>query len=261
MQGVLPIRCPSCGTVVGTGGGRCPTCGYLLPEEMPRKAVTLSRPPPQRRKPARGAVVALVAASVLAAVVLILLVRARLSARRTVIALTPSSAAGPRAGRVPAPPATAVVDVGSYAAGAASRASAWNADALLVSIEAFPVQRGKVTMTDDAFVEVIYGKPLKLRIGPGAPLTATRLVLRVDRDGARETQRSEARAQKGIAEPNCPVDEVSRVVEASGIAQGAPVRLRYAESDRRKRPVWRASAEDPKDTRIVDGQSCALLPK
>jgi len=259
MQGHLPIPCPSCGTVVGTGGGRCPTCGYLLPEDIPKKPITLSRPPPTRPKPPRGPVIALIFASALAAVALILLVRARLSARDEQKPPALAAAASSAAASAAVPPTT-VVDVGSYAANAASRASAWNADALLVSIEASPVQSGKVAMTGDAFVEVIYGKPLKLRLGPGAPLTASRLVLRVDREGAREMQRTEARAQRGIAEPNCPVDEVSRVVEASGISRGAAVRLRYAD-DRRGRPVWRAIAEDAKDARVVDGQSCAVLPK
>jgi hypothetical protein len=172
---------------------------------------------------------------------------------------TPEPAAAPSASGPLDDPSR--LEVSAFTSSATARAAAWHRDALLVSIEAFPVVKGRANVTGEGFVEAVYGRPSTTQLGPGAPLAQSRLVVRFDSGGLRQIKRTDARAGRGIADPNCPAEEVARVVIASGVPETTLLRLRYAASARHARPVWRASGTAPAHERVLDGQSCAVVAK
>ena len=123
-----PLRCPSCGTVVGTGGGRCPTCGYLLPDEPLRQPATPSlrpRPPPQPAVRSRASLVLLLLAMLLlGAIVVVALLRFTTKPTAIVVASVVPSAAPSSS----APAQAATHEVDKVMTDASARAKAWNAE-------------------------------------------------------------------------------------------------------------------------------------
>ena len=275
MSSGLPMSCPSCGQIVGTGGGRCPSCGEMLPETRP-----LSLPPQvsqlapgvlvrraeERRSSAVAAVVlggAVLAIATLGGVGWVLLAKKQAdgsSSAPTATTSAPKAPSGPTNPDDMGVTDLAAADPSGIATRAHARARAWDPNALLVSLEATPVASGgKVDVRSGGKVELVFAKPAGERLGPGAPTGASQLVVRVDANGSKVTEQ-QGQGGTGVDDPNCPIGDAWRKMVASGVPSSSAVTMRYVYGSKNQKPVWQTSStDDTKLSRTLDGWTCTIL--
>ncbi len=162
--------------------------------------------------------------------------------------LDPSGAPVPAAELAPDP-----LDTTKSLADASQRGLAWDPEALLAGITAL-VQNGKPAGP----LELRYGRPLA-EVGPGATLGADRLVLSYDGGKFEEKNVRTKRSEPGLPDPNCPMEVAWRKATEAGLKRSDRLVLSYAHSKKHGRPVWTVTRDGSKDTRIVDGSTCAVL--
>lgn len=267
MQPYAPFSCPACGNVVSTGGGRCPHCGQDLPgthgASQPHRVVR-ARPPAARPKPRIASIAVAIGAAVVGvgAIVVIASQVKQLSQGPTA---PPSASSGML---VPAPRAASApkrVDPSLKLADAKKSALAWHSDALLVSLEAYPVAGGLVNVEKDGRIRFEFGAPRRGTLGPGAPVTARRFVVTFDKAGWREAEQTRNGPARAVAEPDCPASEAWRKVVATGVPSTDEIRLSYALDKKRNRAIWRAEPAMLRDrqsyVRLLDGRTCAILTR
>jgi hypothetical protein len=146
----------------------------------------------------------------------------------------------------------------SLLAEARRKASAWQQDAVLVSLAMYPLDARGVA--PDGRVEFTYAKPGGQRISGGAEAGATRLKLRTS--GGELTQQEERAAKSRIApEPNCLFEDAWAAAQRAGAAANANLRMRYLWSDKHARPVWEVLSAEGELLRRLDGVSCSILTR
>lgn len=264
MMGSMPMFCPACNAPVSTGGGRCPSCGEMLPEappgpQQPRpyEPSPSYLPPSLRPRPKPPSNVPVVAAAVGALALAgvggwLIMSRDRHDEGGPKAAVSTATAA-PLPTTVPGE-----IDPSAALSSARKKASAWHADAGLVSISVTGMSGGRIDGSGGGKVEFTFAKP-ESGLGPGARASADQLLVSVDSDGTHDSPTKGAAAGRLVAEPNCPVDEAWRKMVASGVPSTAKVILRYQHSDKHGRDVWQSTAEDDKQARVLDGNSCSIL--
>ncbi len=168
-------QCPACQGFVSTGGGRCPTCGEMLPDfsdrrAEPRRGVATR---PEQASKSMGPVI-LLSVAVLAAGAAILY---------WTLGPQPETAATGSA----APPLPSAVneitarsfDADQSLANAWRKARAWDPDAALASLTISSVSSGK---PDPSSILVATFAKRKGRFGPGAEVGSARYVVTVTLD-------------------------------------------------------------------------------
>ena len=140
---------------------------------------------------------------------------------------------------------------------AKSLALGWHDDALLVDIEAAPVQ-GDGKIDGAGTLRFRFGKPAGRSVGNGAPVLPAQFQVVFDGTGSQTSEQALTQA-RAVAEPNCLVEDVVKVVRSASPEAGA-LRLRYALSEQLGRPVWRAYAASGSELLFtLDGVSCNIL--
>jgi hypothetical protein len=138
------------------------------------------------------------------------------------------------------------------------KASAWQQDAVLVSLDLRPLDARGVA--PGGTVEITYAKPGGQRISGGADAGALRLKLRTS--GGELTQQEERTAKSRIApEPNCVFEDAWAAAQRAGAAANAGLRMRYQWSDKHARPVWEVLSANGEILRRLDGVSCSILTR
>jgi hypothetical protein len=146
----------------------------------------------------------------------------------------------------------------SLLAEARRKASAWQQDAVLVSLAMQPLDARGVA--PEGSVEFTYAKPSGQRISGGAEASAARLKLRTS--GGELTQQEERAAKSRIApEPNCMFEDAWAAAQRAGAATNANLRMRYLWSDKHARPVWEVLSAEGEVLRRLDGVSCSILTR
>ncbi len=294
--------CPQCGAPVGTTGGRCPLCGVMLvaapptpeaqrptsglalgegipraiteravprssdaatvghrssaPSQGPRRAATRARATP------KGPILGLVAS---------LAVTGLLAYRLLGPSAHPAPPALPRAVAAPTAHTDAIAlvdptkaDPSEQLARARKLATAWCADARLLSIVAAPVVEKRVDFAaPDAHITFTW--TAVQRDGSTAPSQGGgRLALRFGSGEPTSTQSpapsSDDRA--ALDEPSCASLHAMRAVRGSGVPGDQRVELRYERDAQLARAVWVATVAGHKEwERVVDGASCAIVTR
>ena len=274
----LPFTCPSCGQIVGTGGGRCPSCGAQLPETSPMRMT--SQPPQvsavapgvllrrEHEKRSTALAVMTLGGGVLVVAVLGAIGWSLIAGRGNTGA--PASASAPRASAsAPAAPTDpddmgiadpAALDPSSIMPRAHARARIWDQNAMLVSIDATPVgAEGKVDLKSGGKVDISFAKPSGARLGPGAPAGGSQLVISVDASGSK-VKEAQGPGATAVDDPNCPIAEAWRTMVAARVPSNSVVTMRYAYSAKHEKAVWQTSAgDDAKLARTLDGWTCTIL--
>jgi hypothetical protein len=156
-----------------------------------------------------------------------------------------------------APSSSAMLDPSSLFAQAKSRALAWHEDATLVELDLAPVLDGKVDPS--ATLELVFGKPMGKRIGPGASVQSGLFVVTADSQGLRSGERPGSNAS-AVAEPNCIFEDVVDKVAKSGLSTHDRLRFRYAQSQKNGRGLWFVSRDgEAEPLRTLDGANCAII--
>ncbi len=136
------------------------------------------------------------------------------------------------------------------------RSLEWNGRADLVRIEASGFSEMKLATRAGGRAQMTYEVPLGgLPGSPGAEVTE-RLVVLYDRDGMRETPSYAKPSGPGVEHPECPADEVLRVL--SGQEREARA-LIYLKDPDRKGPVWVALFDGMEQDERFAGDTCAIL--
>lgn len=254
--------CPGCGAIVGSGGGRCPQCGYALPDLQgaTRTAAIVGTPvrprPPAARKASPLPPIAMGVAALAALGGAFWFFRGSMAPAKP--APAPSAATMATAASTLPPTAPGEIDPISALSQGRKRAQAWNGEAQLASITASGFVQGRVDGASGGKIELAFGKPVG-GVGPGSKLAAARFVVTVDSGGTRDAEADGAPGQRSVSEPNCGIDDAWRSTIASGVPSTAKITLRYARSDKHDRDVWFATGDDEKQARALDGNTCAIL--
>jgi hypothetical protein len=178
--------------------------------------------------------------------------------RRSVEERRQVGSAGPRPTASPAPAAPSrALEPSLLIAQAKSLALAWHQDALLVEIEAGPVENDG-SIGDSGSVRFRFGKPSTASVGNGAQVSPGQFQVVFDGSGSQTAELNAAQA-RAVAEPNCLVEDVAKVV-GSATRAADPLRLRYGLSEKLGRPVWRVyGTSSPASVYTLDGVSCNVL--
>jgi hypothetical protein len=137
-------------------------------------------------------------------------------------------------------------------------ATAWQRDAVLISLSASPLDERGVAPSGK--VEITFAKPSGQRITGGAEASGQRLVLKAS-DGP--LSKSEERAGKAriAPEPNCLFENAWSAAQHAGADADAGLAMRYLWSDKHARPVWEVMSSDGQVLRRLDGVSCSILTR
>lgn len=258
---VMPVAsaelCPQCGADVRAAGARCSSCGFWLPAApAPRTGPPMARPVPSkdtgqattRLLLSGGAVVVLALIGVAAVVGLRKPETSTVAAPAISVPAAPASAAG----AVRPEPSRLLAE-------ARREASAWHADAVLVSLTASPLDTGGVA--SEGTVQLTYARPAGPRISGGAETSSEQLVLRGK--GGAALARTEERAGKAqlAPEPNCLFEDAWAAAQRAGADGSAGLQLRYQWSDHHGRPVWELLSAGGQVLRRLDGGSCSILTR
>jgi hypothetical protein len=177
--------------------------------------------------------------------------------RRDDAAAIPSAAPAP----APAPAASQQaprLEPSTLLADARRKASAWHADAVLVSLSAKGLDAEGVPASGT--VEIIYARPAGQRITGGAEASAQRLVLRTTESGLSQSEERTGKAR--IApEPNCVFEDAWGAAQRAGAATGGSISMRYQWSEKHGRPVWEVLGNSGEIVRRLDGVSCSILTR
>lgn len=253
--------CPQCGAAVGGTAGRCIQCGFLFTEATPPISAPLGfvqgrmRPRPKPRQTGKLAALILLGGLLGVAAVSAL---AWSSLKRSAEERRLATEAAPASARLPPPaPSSTALEPDALLPSAKSKALAWHRDALLVEIDAAPVGKdGK--LDGDGSVSFVFGKPASAKVGMGADVRGTAFQVSFGSSGS-ETREKPAPRARAVAEPNCLVEDVAKIIAAS-VPSAGPLRLRYAMSEKHERAVWRVyEVGADKVLRTLDGTSCNIL--
>jgi len=279
----LPLTCQNCGTVLSAPGGRCPSCGAAQPGfdditqvdlGIPQAAApsrqpfpsARPRPPPlpQAKKKVQPLWFVVPIFIVLTtAVILAVLRNARMDREEELVKQQAAEAAERERQTVQPAPKIETINLSAAWSDATTRAKAWNKEAILVRVEASPLDTsGKLTIaTGTARFE--FGTPALGEAHSPLPLAGReRFVVTVDASG---TKTAEVKAGPGVSsvpEPDCLVEEALRIGPADGVPPEVPRSLRYSYSVPMEKSVWVVSdASDAKKTRTLDGKTCSVVAR
>jgi hypothetical protein len=168
----------------------------------------------------------------------------------------PSAAPAPVAPVASAEPVR--LEPSTLLAEARRKASAWQKDAVLVSLNIHPLDARGVAA--NGVVELTYARPGGQRISGGAEAGTERLKLRSS--GGELVEQKERAAKGRIApEPNCVFEDAWAAAQRAGAATNANLRMRYLWSDKHARPVWEVVSAEGAVLRRLDGVSCSILTR
>ncbi len=141
------------------------------------------------------------------------------------------------------------------------RAETWNANAVLISIRAKGVTRGLLDAVRGGSLRLEFGIPRdKGALGTGKPVGGKRLVVSVDQDGSRVTERSAGGRAVSVGDPDCPLPSAWHKMSKSGVPKTETVSFTYAARRGDQRAVWTAKVSGkPELTRTLDGRECTIL--
>lgn len=257
---VLPLAmaqtCPQCGADVRASGTRCHSCGFWLPATpAPRTGPPTARPTPAPVESQRtlmlvlaaGGVVVLGLAGIATAVWL------RQGDADSVARPAAVSSAAPV---VDAQPAR--LEPSRLLADARRQASAWQRDAVLISVSAKPLDASGVAAGGG--VELVYAKPAGQSVAGGADTSGERLTLRTSGGALASTPERGGKA-KVAPEPNCLFEDAWGAAQRAGSDPNAGLGLRYAWSEKHGRTVWEVVTPDGQVQRRLDGVSCSILTR
>jgi hypothetical protein len=248
--------CPQCGADVRASGARCKSCGFWLPAApAPRTGPPMPRPAPVKDNSQQTALMVLIVGGVvvLGLVMTGIWVWMRANAAASAIPSAAPPAVAPVASAEPAR-----LEPSSLLAEARRKASAWQQDAVLVSLTMHPLDARGVA--PEGSVEFTYAKPSGQRISGGAEAGAARLKLRTS--GGELSQQEERAAKSRIApEPNCMFEDAWAAAQRAGASTNANLRMRYLWSDKHARPVWEVLSAEGEVLRRLDGVSCSILTR
>jgi len=256
MPEAMADLCPQCGADVRTSGARCKSCGFWLPAApAPRTRPPMARPVPWKDDSRRTTIAVLAVGGF---VVLALVAAGVMSLLRQA-----------EAQRAPVPVAAALAAPSAHAppprlepsvllAAARRQASAWQSDAVLVSLSAGPLDARGVALGGK--VSITYAKPGGQRIVGGAEASGQRLVLSAS-DGPLEKSEERAGKSRITPEPNCAFEDAWASAQRAGADANAGLSLRYAWNDKQARPIWEVASSDGQVLRRLDGVSCSILTR
>lgn len=256
MPDAMADLCPQCGADVRASGARCKSCGFWLPAApAPRTGPPMARPVPLKDDSRRTTIAVLavggfVVLGLVAAGSMIFLRQAE-----------PSSAPAPAAAALAPAPAHVTpprLEPSVLLADARRQASAWQSDAVLVSLNAGPLDARGVAV--GGRVAITYAKPGGPRITGGAEASGQRLVLSSNEG---PLSKSEERAGKAriTPEPSCLFEDAWASAQRAGADTNAGLSMRYAWNDKQARPIWEVVSSDGQVLRRLDGVSCSILTR
>jgi hypothetical protein len=254
MPAVSADSCPQCGADVSRSGTRCRSCGFYLPARpAPRTGPPTARPARIKDDSRRTTIVILAVGGVVVlgllgvGAVIALREPSRVSTRAPVAAVLPAlPSAAPRL-----EPSTLLAD-------ARRSATAWHADAVLLSL-AFENLDARGVASDGS-VRIVYGKPSAKKITGGAETNTERLTLT---SNGGPLQQTEERAAKGrvVPEPNCLFEDAWAAAQRAGASPHASLRMRYLWSEKHARPIWEVASPSGEVLKRLDGVSCSILTR
>jgi hypothetical protein len=248
--------CPQCGADVRTSGTRCKSCGFWLPAApAPRTGPPMARPTPPRDDSGRTTIAVLVVGGfvVLGLVAAGAMVWLRQPARANAAPSAAAAVAAPAASALPVH-----LEPSNLLAEARREASAWHHEAVLVSLNASPLDgRGVAT---GGKVEISYAKPSRQRITGGAEAGSERLTLSTS--GGPLTKNEGRSGKARVApEPNCLFEDAWAAARRAGADENAGLGIRYLWNEKYGRPVWEVLNGDGQVQRRLDGVSCSILTR
>ncbi len=257
---VMPVAmaelCPQCAADVRAAGARCKSCGFWLPAApAPRTGPPMARPV-RSRDDSRRTTIAVLAVGGL--VVLGLVAAGLTIALRQPAASSKPPLAAAALSATPANAAPARIEPSSLLPDARRQATAWHADAVLVSLSASPLDA--LGVAAGGKVEITYAQPGGQRISGGAEASGKRLVLS-STDGKLSTNEERAGKSRIAPEPNCLFEDAWASAQRAGADANAGLKLRYAWNEQQARPIWEVLSSDGQVLRRLDGVSCSILTR
>ncbi len=255
MPDAMADLCPQCGADVRASGARCKSCGFwLAATPAPRTGPPMARPVPLKDDSARTTVAVLAVGG--------FVVFGLVAAGAMVWLRQPPTSVAPVAAAVlTAPVASAAplrLEPSSLLVEARRQASAWQRDAVLVSLSASPLDAHGVATGGK--VEIAYAKPSGQRLSGGAEAGGERLLL-TSSDGTLIKNEEHAGKAKVAPEPNCLFENAWASAQRAGADVSAGLGLRYSWSDKQGRPVWELVSGEGQVLRRLDGVSCSILTR
>jgi hypothetical protein len=255
MPQAMAELCPQCGADVRASGARCKSCGFWLPAAPPpRSRPPMERPVPPKDESRKQTILVLAIGSVV--------VLGLLAAGTMVWLRQPSADDAPRpaVAALVAPTASAApqrLEPSTLLAEARRQASAWHRDAVLISLNAGPLDARGVA--PGGKVEISYAKPSGERLTGGADAGSERLLLSAQ--GGDLASRQERGAKGRITpEPNCLFEDAWAAAQRAGADVNAGLGLRYAWSEKHGRPIWEVVGAEGVQKRL-DGVTCSILTR
>jgi len=259
MQQGSVVACQRCGAIYAATAGACPQCGAKTEfapgalGQMHEAGVAVMRPRPERRRQTPWATIVAVGGTALVGLIASLFWLRSDREEPQVPQVRPPepvvsvpSAEGPRR-----------FDADLALDRARAEALRWNADATLAGFECGPFVAGK--LSPEGALRAEFGRPGGAHVGPGAGLHKEILLVTVSQSGVTSSTKN-APGRVGLAEPNCIVQDVWRTVLPDAVDGAARLTLRYEQSPRDGRAVYRILKEgSAAPLRILDGTSCAFL--
>lgn len=236
-----------------------------LPPGAPRPSVRpgFSRPPPEppKKQLQAGWMVAVLFIVLGTTVTLAILRSAKISQEEELARQRAAEAAASAAAAAAPEPAAPkpVLRVSQLWTQAATRSKAWHRDAMLVQMQAGPLDAHGVLQSDNGSARFEYTIPASTTTIPPRS-RSERFVVKIDDSG---THIEETKGATGIAEasdPACPSEEALRIGPASAGSENTALQLSYAFDPRLEKSTWVVSdTANPDAQRALDGQSCAVI--
>ncbi len=254
MPDAVAALCPQCGADVHATRARCTSCGFWLPAAPARRTgPPMARPAPLKDDSTRTTLAVLAVGG--------FVVLGLVTAGVMVWLRQPRANVAPAAAALTAPVTSAAplrLEPSQLLAEARRQASAWQRDAVLVSLNVSPLDARGVAAGGK--VEIAYARPSGQRLSGGAEASGERLLLSSSGGGL---TKSEERAGKArvAPEPNCLFEDAWASARRAGADVSAGLGMRYIWSDKQGRPVWEVLNSDGQVLRRLDGVSCSILTR